>query len=181
MQQQTGIPTRHIMSNNSRIDSWRHSIPSRFEREDPFANDGFEPRCSTRLVGFGTTPSSLSTGANPCPDLSRGLCSYQGQRSQLQTRAITASLRTACAWLRVDASLAIDCGRQTDRRSDPGKEAQTGPVQEPPPQGARPSTASGNPRAAETKVLVCRGPRIRTNSLAIVPPAKRVWSFADPN
>ncbi|QUC21346.1 uncharacterized protein UV8b_05589 [Ustilaginoidea virens] len=50
MQQQTGIPTRHIMSNNSRIDSWRHSIPSRFEREDPFANDGFEPRCSTRLT-----------------------------------------------------------------------------------------------------------------------------------
>ncbi|KHO11791.1 biotin protein ligase [Metarhizium robertsii ARSEF 23] len=32
------------------IDSWRHSVPSRLEREDPFENDGFEARCSTRLT-----------------------------------------------------------------------------------------------------------------------------------
>lgn len=34
------------------IDSWRHSVPSRLERKDPFANDGFEARPSTRLVSF---------------------------------------------------------------------------------------------------------------------------------
>ncbi|KAG5926676.1 hypothetical protein E4U42_003048 [Claviceps africana] len=38
------------MSVHTRIDSWRHSIPSRLEREDPFANDGFEARCSTRFT-----------------------------------------------------------------------------------------------------------------------------------
>ncbi|KAK5997709.1 Transforming RhoA-like protein [Cladobotryum mycophilum] len=32
------------------IDSWRHSVPSRLEREDPFANDGFGTRPSTRLT-----------------------------------------------------------------------------------------------------------------------------------
>ncbi|KAJ6782208.1 hypothetical protein PWT90_06714 [Aphanocladium album] len=32
------------------IDSWRHSVPSRLEREDPFANDGFGERPATRLT-----------------------------------------------------------------------------------------------------------------------------------
>lgn len=32
------------------IDSWRHSVPSRMEREDPFVDDGFVPRPSTRIV-----------------------------------------------------------------------------------------------------------------------------------
>ncbi|EGX87973.1 Ras like protein [Cordyceps militaris CM01] len=32
------------------IDSWRHSVPSRLEREDPFANDGFGERPVTRLT-----------------------------------------------------------------------------------------------------------------------------------
>ncbi|TQV94314.1 hypothetical protein V2A60_002649 [Cordyceps javanica] len=32
------------------IDSWRHSVPSRLEREDPFANDGFGDRPVTRLT-----------------------------------------------------------------------------------------------------------------------------------
>ncbi|KAG6010953.1 hypothetical protein E4U21_002623 [Claviceps maximensis] len=38
------------MSVNTRIDSWRHSVPSRLEREDPFENDGFQARCSTRFT-----------------------------------------------------------------------------------------------------------------------------------
>ncbi|KAH8125713.1 P-loop containing nucleoside triphosphate hydrolase protein [Trichoderma asperelloides] len=32
------------------IDSWRHSVPSRMEREDPFLDDGFIARPSTRVV-----------------------------------------------------------------------------------------------------------------------------------
>ncbi|OAA69850.1 Ras like protein [Cordyceps fumosorosea ARSEF 2679] len=32
------------------INSWRHSVPSRLEREDPFANDGFGERPVTRLL-----------------------------------------------------------------------------------------------------------------------------------
>ncbi|KAM3510792.1 hypothetical protein MY11210_005573 [Beauveria gryllotalpidicola] len=32
------------------IDCWRHSVPSRLEREDPFANDGFGERPVTRLT-----------------------------------------------------------------------------------------------------------------------------------
>lgn len=32
------------------IDSWRHSVPSRMEREDPFSDDGFTARPSTRVV-----------------------------------------------------------------------------------------------------------------------------------
>lgn len=32
------------------IDSWRHSVPSRMEREDPFLDDGFVARPSTRVV-----------------------------------------------------------------------------------------------------------------------------------
>lgn len=32
------------------IDYWRYSIPSRLDREDPFADDGFGIRPSTRLV-----------------------------------------------------------------------------------------------------------------------------------
>lgn len=32
------------------IDNWRHSVPSRMEREDPFVNDGFVPRPETRVV-----------------------------------------------------------------------------------------------------------------------------------
>lgn len=43
------------------IDSWRHSVPSRLERKDPFANDGFEARPSTRLVSFSHLPVFLST------------------------------------------------------------------------------------------------------------------------
>ncbi|KAG5952467.1 hypothetical protein E4U53_000809, partial [Claviceps sorghi] len=39
-----------LMSGHARIDSWRHSIPSRLEREDPFENDGFQARCSTRFT-----------------------------------------------------------------------------------------------------------------------------------
>ncbi|KAG5983304.1 hypothetical protein E4U55_000288 [Claviceps digitariae] len=38
------------MSVNSRIDSWRHSVPSRLDRDDPFENDGFQARCSTRFT-----------------------------------------------------------------------------------------------------------------------------------
>ncbi|OAA37624.1 Small GTPase superfamily [Metarhizium rileyi] len=38
------------MSEAAWIDSWRHSVPSRLERQDPFENDGFEGRCSTRLT-----------------------------------------------------------------------------------------------------------------------------------
>lgn len=36
------------------IDSWRHSVPSRLERPDPFGNDGFGTRPSTRLVSLVT-------------------------------------------------------------------------------------------------------------------------------
>ncbi|KAL7907007.1 hypothetical protein GGI35DRAFT_482373 [Trichoderma velutinum] len=32
------------------IDNWRHSVPSRMEREDPFVNDGFVPRPQTRIT-----------------------------------------------------------------------------------------------------------------------------------
>ncbi|KAL6817408.1 P-loop containing nucleoside triphosphate hydrolase protein [Trichoderma camerunense] len=32
------------------IDNWRHSVPSRMEREDPFVNDGFVPRPETRVT-----------------------------------------------------------------------------------------------------------------------------------
>ncbi|TFA98642.1 hypothetical protein CCMA1212_009456 [Trichoderma ghanense] len=32
------------------IDTWRQSVPSRMEREDPFGNDGFEERPSTRIA-----------------------------------------------------------------------------------------------------------------------------------
>ncbi|EHK16118.1 uncharacterized protein TRIVIDRAFT_164189 [Trichoderma virens Gv29-8] len=32
------------------IDTWRHSVPSRMEREDPFVNDGFVPRPETRIT-----------------------------------------------------------------------------------------------------------------------------------
>ncbi|KAL7931658.1 hypothetical protein V8C35DRAFT_323516 [Trichoderma chlorosporum] len=32
------------------IDTWRHSVPSRLEREDPFVNDGFVPRPETRIT-----------------------------------------------------------------------------------------------------------------------------------
>ncbi|PTB72048.1 hypothetical protein M440DRAFT_1385150 [Trichoderma longibrachiatum ATCC 18648] len=32
------------------IDNWRRSVPSRMEREDPFGNDGFEERPSTRVA-----------------------------------------------------------------------------------------------------------------------------------
>ncbi|OTA06207.1 hypothetical protein A9Z42_0069440 [Trichoderma parareesei] len=32
------------------IDTWRRSVPSRMEREDPFDNDGFEERPSTRVA-----------------------------------------------------------------------------------------------------------------------------------
>ncbi|KAL7794219.1 hypothetical protein V8C37DRAFT_401521 [Trichoderma ceciliae] len=32
------------------IDSWRHSVPSRMEREDPFLDDGFIARPSTRIT-----------------------------------------------------------------------------------------------------------------------------------
>ncbi|KAM0451716.1 hypothetical protein ACHAO4_005673 [Trichoderma viride] len=32
------------------IDSWRHSVPSRMEREDPFTDDGFMARPSTRVT-----------------------------------------------------------------------------------------------------------------------------------
>ncbi|CEJ81793.1 hypothetical protein VHEMI01904 [[Torrubiella] hemipterigena] len=32
------------------IDSWRHSVPSRLERPDPFGDDGFGTRPSTRLT-----------------------------------------------------------------------------------------------------------------------------------
>ncbi|KAL7926390.1 hypothetical protein ACQKWADRAFT_309228 [Trichoderma austrokoningii] len=32
------------------IDSWRHSVPSRMEREDPFHDDGFTARPSTRVT-----------------------------------------------------------------------------------------------------------------------------------
>ncbi|KAL6901212.1 hypothetical protein GGI43DRAFT_383551 [Trichoderma evansii] len=32
------------------IDSWRHSVPSRMEREDPFLDDGFMARPSTRVT-----------------------------------------------------------------------------------------------------------------------------------
>lgn len=34
------------------IDNWRRSVPSRMEREDPFGNDGFEERPSTRVVSI---------------------------------------------------------------------------------------------------------------------------------
>lgn len=34
------------------IDNWRHSVPSRMEREDPFVNDGFVPRPETRVVSI---------------------------------------------------------------------------------------------------------------------------------
>jgi hypothetical protein len=34
------------------IDTWRRSVPSRMEREDPFDNDGFEERPSTRVVSI---------------------------------------------------------------------------------------------------------------------------------
>ncbi|KAG6276596.1 hypothetical protein E4U47_008161 [Claviceps purpurea] len=37
------------MNARSRVDSWRHSVPSLVEREDPFKNDGFQARCSTRF------------------------------------------------------------------------------------------------------------------------------------
>ncbi|RFU80406.1 rho type ras-like gtpase [Trichoderma arundinaceum] len=32
------------------IDTWRHSVPSRMEREDPFLDDGFMARPSTRIT-----------------------------------------------------------------------------------------------------------------------------------
>ncbi|PNP39859.1 hypothetical protein TGAMA5MH_08124 [Trichoderma gamsii] len=32
------------------IDSWRHSVPSRMERDDPFSDDGFTARPSTRVT-----------------------------------------------------------------------------------------------------------------------------------
>ncbi|KAI9170874.1 GTP-binding protein RHO1 [Paramyrothecium foliicola] len=35
---------------DSLIEAWRRSIPSRLEREDPFADDGFEMRPATRLT-----------------------------------------------------------------------------------------------------------------------------------
>ncbi|KAG6022017.1 hypothetical protein E4U40_004932 [Claviceps sp. LM458 group G5] len=37
------------MDARSRVDSWRHSVPSLVEREDPFKNDGFQARCSNRF------------------------------------------------------------------------------------------------------------------------------------
>lgn len=48
------------------IDSWRHSVPSRMEREDPFLDDGFIARPSTRVVSKPPSPamSSLSQDAN---------------------------------------------------------------------------------------------------------------------
>jgi hypothetical protein len=38
------------------VDTWRFSVPSRHERDDPFENDGFDERPSTRLVSL--CPSS---------------------------------------------------------------------------------------------------------------------------
>ena len=40
------------MTRNDSIDTWRYSVPSRLEREDPFEDEEeeFPPRASTRLV-----------------------------------------------------------------------------------------------------------------------------------
>lgn len=43
------------------IDSWRHSVPSRLDREDPFANDGFGERPVTRLVFHVLLPSEKNS------------------------------------------------------------------------------------------------------------------------
>jgi Ras family protein A len=53
------------MSDIAWIDSWRSSVPSRLEREDPFKNDGFQARCPTRVVRWArflaySAPGSLS-------------------------------------------------------------------------------------------------------------------------
>lgn len=52
------------MSNGreSLIDTWRHSVPSRLEREDPFNNDGFVERPCTRLVCVTSSSNSLNAG-----------------------------------------------------------------------------------------------------------------------
>ncbi|KAG6015405.1 hypothetical protein E4U54_003554 [Claviceps lovelessii] len=47
------------MSVNARIDSWRHSVPSRLDREDPFENDGFGGRCGSRFTFRDDHPSVL--------------------------------------------------------------------------------------------------------------------------
>lgn len=50
------------------IDSWRHSVPSRMEREDPFTDDGFMARPSTRVVSKTKTLSS-----SQCADLDQDI------------------------------------------------------------------------------------------------------------
>ncbi|KAJ3474012.1 hypothetical protein NLG97_g10033 [Lecanicillium saksenae] len=50
------------------IDSWRHSVPSRLEREDPFANDGFGERPVTRLVILPNSYSDKFYTSIPLPN-----------------------------------------------------------------------------------------------------------------
>lgn len=47
MQDDSGEFTEELAES---IDSWRHSVPSRMERDDPFRDDGFVARPSTRVV-----------------------------------------------------------------------------------------------------------------------------------
>ncbi|RGP78445.1 GTP-binding rho1 [Fusarium longipes] len=44
------------MLSGERIDSWRQRVPSRLNRDDPFAGDGFGERPSTRLTFRETSP-----------------------------------------------------------------------------------------------------------------------------
>ncbi|KAF4456425.1 hypothetical protein F53441_1429 [Fusarium austroafricanum] len=44
------------MMPEDRIDSWRQRVPSRMDRDDPFENDGFEERPSSRLTFRDASP-----------------------------------------------------------------------------------------------------------------------------
>lgn len=58
------------MSPSGLIDAWRQRVPSRLDRDDPFAEDGFESRPATRLVRH-TLSLSLNLITNSCRHIAR--------------------------------------------------------------------------------------------------------------